>query len=197
MMSIIKYQNRFVSVEGQFTMRFNFVDKYRKYWEHKSNQKILHEIIKALQDGAIIPDSFYSLSFAHKSHPKLNLKGSTLEHLNITEKNLNNILFSYANIRMSQLIDCDFDGSEFIETDLTGANLTGCNFQSCLMLKVNLSNANLSNAILTNANLIGANLTNANLTGADLRGANLYGVNLTGTILTNADLRDAKFGKLA
>ena len=176
-------------------MTLDMKQTYLARWEHQASQQVLDEVIKALQEGKAIPNSFYSLPFIHKSDPKLNLKGAILANLNISKRNLNNILFSYANLREAVLIDCDFDGSELIQTNFTQANLTGCDFHACLMLGVNLSHANLSNAILTNANLIGANLAYTNLTGADLRGANLHDVDLTRTILTDADLSHTKLGR--
>lgn len=97
-----------------------------------------------------------------------------------------NLTFSNANLKNSNL-----EGVDLSELNFKGANFEGSNLRGAILEDTNLRNVNFTSANLSEANLEGNNLRGANLQNANLENANLDGTNLKGVILKNANLKKA------
>ena len=98
-----------------------------------------------------------------------------------------------ADLSGADLRGVDFRGailseSQFIETDLRGAECFAARFTRC-----DLSSAKLNDAQLRQSNFRDGRLTKADLTGANLEAANLVSTNLDEAILRNANLQFVQF----
>ena len=103
------------------------------------------------------------------------------------------------NLSKAPLQQGNFQGIDFREVDLSGANLSGAdlrdaNLSGAKLYGANLSGAELYGANLSGANLVGANLSGANLLYANLSGAVLWDANLSGAVLLYANLSGAELG---
>jgi uncharacterized protein YjbI with pentapeptide repeats len=90
----------------------------------------------------------------------------------------------------------DFSGCVFTEISLRKRNLSGANFQGSKFIDSDLSqavftNSNLSGATFTNTELNGAKFTNADLTAADIQNAGLTGADFSGAVLNGANFSNS------
>ena len=89
-------------------------------------------------------------------------------------------------ILTNECAGCNFEGADFTEAHLIGADLRNTNLQWA-----NFTDANLEGADFEGANLTGANFTRAFLTDTYLANTLLIDVNFTGAHLYNTDVTGA------
>jgi hypothetical protein len=103
-----------------------------------------------------------------------NLEKMDLSYADLKKIKLHNYNFRDSNLSNTVFIDADLTGSDF-----TGADLRQVDFTNADLTNVNFTNANLDSAILKKAKLINTNLTNANFSGiksfVDLKSKSLVG----------------------
>jgi uncharacterized protein YjbI with pentapeptide repeats len=102
----------------------------------------------------------------------------------ISDKNLNGLVMSNANLTGMRLVFRQLRGADFSASDLTHANLQGCDLRSATFHKSKLIDTNCYGA-----DARGVDFTFADLTDADLHTARLEGANFTGAKLDEIDLR--------
>lgn len=172
--------------------------------------------------------NLYGADLSAANLQRTNLSGATLDRANVARTdfsfaNLENVSllrltifttlerdpreaprFTGANMRMSKLSGW-LDGTDFSETDLTGAvfGLQDAHSEGLLASRVRLVGANFSQSVMTGADLSGSQLTHVrfvkatvrdvNFREADLAKADFSGADVTGMDVTGANLEDAKF----
>jgi uncharacterized protein YjbI with pentapeptide repeats len=135
----------------------------------------------------------------------LDLSTQSLSKLEITDKEVRNSKFEYANLNRAFFYHSDFSNSSFCNSDLSHINGVRSIFKSSDFSNVIMENASLEYADFQKANFYGAKLTDsdfsntylwganfensdlqrANFSGADLSFCNFSGANLTGANFTN------------
>jgi Pentapeptide repeats (8 copies) len=112
--------------------------------------------------------------------------------LNLFNADLNDAVFTNANLYQIYLSQVSLSNAVFTDARLLGAYL-----HRTVLIQANLAHANLecyeqiTCTNLSGAYLMRANLTDAKLSGADLAGADLSGANLRGADLSGVNLHDA------
>ena len=139
------------------------------------------------------PDAKPILSF-------VNLYGSNLEKVNLSQAdlygaNLEKANLSQANLYFANLGQANLEKANLSQANLYSANLGQANLEKANLYCVNLEGSIMVNANLKKANLIGANLEDIVLVNANLEKANLSKVralitNFEGAILTGACIED-------
>jgi Pentapeptide repeats (8 copies) len=115
-----------------------------------------------------------------------NLKGATLDGLNLGQFDL-----KYADLTNASLLHTSLG-----QADLTGAKLAGAKFDGADLTQATLDNVTAAGASFQNAKLIqatihSATLTNANFTDADMTQVDLTGSDISGATLTGASMDEA------
>lgn len=120
------------------------------------NQKEFNEILK-----------LHYFWVADKTNGKpANFYSKKLRHIDLSGLILDEMNFSYADLRDANLR----------ESSLINANLTGANLQSADLSDTKLKNANFTTANLKNASLFGATIEKTTFSYADLRNVDLRGI---------------------
>lgn len=122
-----------------------------------------------------------------------------LSRVSFADSNLDNGIFSRADLRDAVFLRTTVMGGDFSGADLSGANLKQGDFRGGDFSGADLSGADLRHGKFSGGNFSGANISNSNLQGADLSETNLKdatliscdlrGVKLDGAILRDADLQ--------
>jgi len=127
---------------------------------------------------------------------KLDLRGITLYNEDLSELDLSEYDFSYANLNGSIFAKTNFSFSKFHhatlekadldECEFMGADLTYASLNECSAQQGGFGGANLSYASLINSNLSKATLSQSTLIHSDLRAANLSKARLSESDLSHA-----------
>ncbi len=127
------------------------------------------------------------ISLLHEDLSDLDLSGYDFSHANLNSSNLKGTNFSYATLRGASLEQSVLDECEFIGSDLAHASLNECSAKRC-----GFGGADLSYTSMINANLSGATLSRSKLVGADLRASNFEKARLSEADLSAAIFTRAK-----
>lgn len=98
------------------------------------------------------------------------------------EKDFTNFIFKNMNLKNKNLSKLDFSYSNFIDVDLEGGNFEDSLLVNCLFDDINLKGVNLKNTNLQRSSFRRANLECANISGAKLYAAILEDANLENII---------------
>ncbi|MEH2242247.1 pentapeptide repeat-containing protein [Nostoc sp.] len=104
---------------------------------------------------------------------KVVLKGLQLNHLDLSDINLNQAWL---------------ESTCLMGTNLSSANISGANLRSCYLGSANLTNVNLSNSQIEVTNFNDSNLTNADLTKTFLCDSSLVRTNFTSATIEECNL---------
>jgi len=115
-----------------------------------------------------------------------------LSNVTLESANLNNAIFSLANLNGANLSNAQLQGAVFNLATLNDSNLNSANLDRTVFYGVSLQRANLKGAHLNGSFIKDAYLTAANLEGANFAEANLSGTSLVGAQLADADFINAK-----
>ncbi|MFH2093798.1 MAG: pentapeptide repeat-containing protein [Pseudomonadota bacterium] len=134
------------------------------------------------------------LTLFHEDLSGLDLSGYDFSYAGLTRCDLTGTIFSYSNCHKAGLEQSILDECEFIGSDLTHARLNECSAKQCgfggadlsyaIMINVDLSEATLSRSTLVHADLRASNLKRARLSEADLSHAIF-----TRAVLVESDLK--------
>jgi len=119
---------------------------------------------------------------------KANLRGISLECLDLSEFNLNNAL-----LHQSEIVNCSFNFTGFENAVFDGSVIKGCIFKNARFINASFNNVKISESQLNNADFSSASLSRSvfdvcNMEGALLKNADLTGVKLTATKMNKSDL---------
>jgi len=128
------------------------------------------------------------ISLVHEDLSDLDLSGYDLSYANLNSSTLTRTVFSYATFHRTSLEQSMLDECEFLGSDLTYASLNECSAKRC-----GFGGADLSHASIISANLSGATLSRSKLISADLRASNFENAriseaDMSGAIFTRAKL---------
>ena len=118
-----------------------------------------------------------------------------------SNKNLQGIDFSGANLQKAVFSGANLQGAIFCDANLQEAEFIGANLQEAVFCDANIHDsyfydAELHEAIFSGANLQKANFIGANLSGVSFYNANLQEVNICNANLCGADLRRARLNNI-
>lgn len=130
--------------------------------------------------GSVAVDIRRRYEAGERQFINLQLRGSDLRGINLSQADLRGADLSKANLREVDLSGANLAEAQLNEADLSYANLEEANLTETSLIKAYLIKANLRSANLREAYLTGAYLTKSILSGADLKGAYLNGVQWTG-----------------
>jgi uncharacterized protein YjbI with pentapeptide repeats len=148
----------------------------------------------------------FAREWVAKHNCLLDLYRANLEGIDVSGVDLSFGIFSFANMRKSNLHGAEAFQARFIGTDLSGAMLTESKIYCTQFVSANLSevdfskaeaygtifiSADLSGTKFINADLSQANFTRAILDNADLGKAELYGAIFSGSSLKKTDFKEA------
>jgi uncharacterized protein YjbI with pentapeptide repeats len=128
------------------------------------------------------------ISLIHEDLSDLDLSGYDFSYANLNSSKLTKTVVSYATFHRTSLDQSNLDECEFIGSDLTHASLNECSAKRC-----GFGGADLSHASMINTDLSGATLSRSKLVSADLRASNfekarLSEADLSGAIFTRAKM---------
>lgn len=134
--------------------------------------------------------------FNREKDKRLGMKEAFLRGADLTGLHFEGVIFSWANLECTKIVETYLDGANLYQTNLKFATIAAAELKNARLEEADLLGAkiiysHLEGAHLHGANLRGADLEVANLRGADLRGANLIEANLEGAYLDNANLEGA------
>ena len=116
------------------------------------------------------------------------------DYIHSTQRaNARGINLSLANLKDSNLVNIDFTGAHFVQTDLSGASLVNSLFTKAFFCETTLRDAKLNSADFNEAKFLLSELDKAQFIESDLREAQLWRCSLGGTHLYNADLTGTDF----
>jgi len=121
------------------------------------------------------------ITLLHEDLSGLDLSGYDLSHANLNSSNLSRTILSYTRLHRASLEQSILDECEFLGSDLSHASLNECRAERC-----GFGGADLSHASMINANLKGSTLSQSKLVNADLRAANFEKARLSGADLSSA-----------
>jgi len=98
-------------------------------------------------------------------------------------------VFHRCNLTRSNLSDCEIEGGQFAEANLSEVRCTGTIAQHCNFSRANCDGADFSRCILVGADFSSAMLTNCNFESSDLSEAKLAGADLSRAKLQRTVLR--------
>ena len=130
----------------------------------------------------------------------LNLRGVSLEGLDLSHRDLTGIDLGGSNLRRvnlsgTRLCEANLSGADLGGANLLSADLTGAIADHAIFVGCQLSKACFEFAILREATFEEVRLNGCDLRSTDLRRANLRGANLAGSYLSGADLAGAILDK--
>jgi len=131
------------------------------------------------------------ISLLHEDLSDLDLSGYDFSYASFNSSEMTRTVFSYATFHRTSLDQSILDECEFIGSDLTHASLNECSAKRC-----GFGGADLSHTSMINANLSGATLSRSKLINADLRVSNfekarLSEADLSGAIFTRAQMKES------
>jgi uncharacterized protein YjbI with pentapeptide repeats len=134
------------------------------------------------------------ISLLHEDLSHLDLSGYDLSYASLERSDLTGTVFSHSILHRASLEQATLDECEFIGSDLTQAVLNECSAKRCGfggadLSRASLINGDLSNATLSRSNLVHADLRASNLTDARLSEADLSHAIFTRARLLNSDLK--------
>ncbi len=134
------------------------------------------------------------LTLFHEDLSNLDLSGYDLSYASLTRCDLKATSLSYSNCHKAGFEQAVLDECEFIGSDLTYASLNECSAKHCGFGGADLSyvsmiNADLSEATLSRSKLVHADLRASNLKKARLSEADLSHSIFTRAVLTKSDLK--------
>lgn len=179
------------------------INALKARWDEKADDgsgSIQQQMIKRLKtecargcDKRPLKLDLRGITLFHEELSNLDLSGYDFSYANLSRSNLSGTTFSYAVFHNTVLEQAILDECEFIGADLTWASLNECTAKHC-----GFGGADLSHASLINADLSGATLSKSVLSHTDLRAGNLTDARLseaelTAAIFTRASLVNADF----
>ena len=97
------------------------------------------------------------------------------DYIHSTQRaNARGINLSLANLKDSNLVNIDFTGAHFVQTDLSGASLVNSLFTKAIFCKTTLRDAKLNSADFNEAKFFLSELDKAQFIESDLREAQLW-----------------------
>ncbi len=138
--------------------------------------------------------------------PLIDIAGSNLQGLDLTEDNLPETSFAYvclkdaylrrAKLSGAKLSHANLAGSKLLGAELAGADLTGADLRGAILLRTDLSGANLKGVKLDKSLLHNVDLTAVDLSQATVAQTNLVELDqddqaVVPLLLRHADLSDA------
>jgi len=101
-----------------------------------------------------------------------------VEQCNFASSDFTGACLNKANLRGSQLPDCNFSKAQLDDSDLSECDLTRANFYRAIARNARFVKACLEDAIMASINAMNGSFQKADIRGVDLRGANLFQVDL-------------------
>lgn len=163
-------------------------NRYPKYGSFSMDILANETTTSDVLDGVVSTDIQATLNVIgeHKSFfnsekdKRLGMKGAFLRGADLTGLHFEGVIFSWANLESTKIVETHLDGANLYQTNLKFATIAA---------------AELKNARLEEADLLGAKIIYSHLEGANLKKANLKYANLEGTNFEGADLRGANLEK--
>lgn len=148
--------------------------------------------VVALLDGAEPParEVLSRLRLIEADLSDLDLSGIDLSGLDLSGANLSGTLFHRAVLRGTIFFGARMERTEFLASDLTGADLSDCVGAHCGFGHANLTGAQLVKSRLHTSTFTGATLVDVDGRAADLTGSRLREADLSGACMERAKLRE-------
>jgi len=135
------------------------------------------------------------ITLLHEDLSDLDLSGYDLSYANLNRSDLTGTILSYSKFHKASLEQTILDECEFIGSDLTYSSLNECSAKRCGFGGADLSHARLINADLDDATLSRSKLIHSDLRASSLKNARLSEADLSGAIFTRATLLESDLKK--
>lgn len=131
------------------------------------------------------------ITLFHEDLSGLDLSGYDLAYANLTRSDLTRTILSYTKLHQASLDQTIMDECEFLGADLSHASLNECSAKRCGFGGADLSHASIINADLSDATLSRSKLYHTDLRASNLENARLSEANLAWAIFTRSKLSES------
>lgn len=174
-------------------MAGEYQDTYEIIYTHEQNPKNSFKIKHWLEKRE-------KTSYRYETLENLNLTTGNYQQLDLCYTHFDNSNLSQSDLSQSALLSCTFKNSDLQRTDLNSALIYDADFSHSNLSQADLSYTEGADGIgqdkipsFFGVNFTGSNLTGANLTKADLRGADFQKATIQNTNFQDTQLEGALF----